>query len=143
MAEAAAGGRVAPATGSHGLRKALSWKDGLAVAMVMPAGAIASYGYWQTSLGTWAVMLLLGLSTLIAVLQVPARAMTVDLLINVFLVFLISNPVGIYATANLGYFVMIFFVLTGFLLLRRDRPDWPRPIRLGRSGFRWHWCWPP
>jgi amino acid transporter len=64
--------------------------------------------------------------------QVPARAMTVDLVVNVLLVFLISNPVGIYATANLGYFVMIFFVLTGFLLLRRDRPDWPRPIRLGR-----------
>ncbi len=63
--------------------------------------------------------------------HVPARAMTVDLLVNVFLVFLISNPVGIYATANLGYFVMIFFVLTGFLLLRRDRPAWPRPIRLG------------
>ncbi len=405
MAEAGTGGKLAPAIGSHGLRKALSWKDGLAVAMVMPAGAIASYGYWQGSLGTWAVMLLLGLSTLIAVLQafvfaelasmfpekpggvalfahegwkrytnvagplaafgswfgwsvvlaingvvigslmqaqffpgqtwggvehvgpftitwgfpqvvatviiaavwllnvlgvrvlavsswvlgtllviplcffifgpfvtghwsagslhyhvtpsgaqgtdwilfivwlylmgwstygleivstftpefrdpqrdfpralrwctiitassfvlmplaaggtlgdthtpgggapgpfyvaiadkivgstggagliilllcvalllamnsatadggrslnrrhVPARAMTVDLLVNVFLVFLISNPVGIYATANLGYFVMIFFVLTGFLLLRRDRPAWPRPIRLG------------
>jgi amino acid transporter len=64
--------------------------------------------------------------------HVPARGMTVDLVVNVFLVFLISNPVGIYATANLGYFVMIFFVLTGFLLLRRDRPAWPRPIRLGR-----------
>ena len=55
----------------------------------------------------------------------------VDVVVNIFLVFFISNPVGIYATANLGYFVMIFFVLTGFLLLRRDRPDWPRPIRLG------------
>jgi amino acid transporter len=63
--------------------------------------------------------------------KVPARAMTVDLVVNIFLVFFISNPVGIYATANLGYFVMIFFVLTGFLLLRRDRPGWPRPIRLG------------
>jgi amino acid transporter len=65
--------------------------------------------------------------------QVPARGMTVDLVVNIFLVFLISNPVGIYATANLGYFVMIFFVLTGFLLLRRDRPNWPRPIRLNRA----------
>jgi amino acid transporter len=64
--------------------------------------------------------------------QVPARAMTVDLVVNIFLVFFISNPVGIYATANLGYFVMIFFVLTGFLLLRKDRPSWPRPIRLSR-----------
>ncbi len=38
MAEAGTGGKLAPAIGSHGLRKALSWKDGLAVAMVMPAG---------------------------------------------------------------------------------------------------------
>lgn len=63
--------------------------------------------------------------------KVPARAMTVDLVVNVFLVFFIANPVGIYATANLGYFVAMFFVLTGFLLLRKDRPNWPRPIRLG------------
>jgi hypothetical protein len=69
MAEASTGGHVGAAIGSHGLRKALSWKDGLAVAMVMPAGAIASYGYWQNSLGTWAVMLLLGLSALMAVLR--------------------------------------------------------------------------
>jgi amino acid transporter len=62
--------------------------------------------------------------------RVPARAMTIDLVVNLFLVFFIANPVGIYATANLGYFVMMFFVLTGFLLLRRDRPNWPRPIRL-------------
>jgi amino acid transporter len=58
--------------------------------------------------------------------------MTVDLVVNILLVFFIANPVGIYATANLGYFVMMFFVLTGFLLLRKDRPSWPRPIRLGR-----------
>lgn len=64
--------------------------------------------------------------------RVPSRAMTVDLVVNILLVFFIANPVGIYATANLGYFVMMFFVLTGFLLLRKDRPSWPRPIRLGR-----------
>ena len=55
--------------GGHGLRKSLSWKDGLAVAMVMPAGAIASYGYWQASLGMWGVVVLLSISTVIAVLQ--------------------------------------------------------------------------
>ena len=62
---------------------------------------------------------------------VPARAMTVDLVVNLFLLFFIANPIGIYATANLGYFLTMFFVLTGFLLLRRDRPNWPRPIHLG------------
>ena len=61
---------------------------------------------------------------------VPARAMTVDLFVNMFLLFFIANPVGIYATANLGYFVAMFFTLTGFLLLRKDRPNWPRPIHL-------------
>jgi LPXTG-motif cell wall-anchored protein len=62
---------------------------------------------------------------------VPSRAMTIDMVVNILLVFFIANPVGIYATANLGYFVMMFFVLTGFLLLRKDRPGWPRPIKLG------------
>jgi amino acid transporter len=61
---------------------------------------------------------------------VPARAMTVDLFVNLFLLYFVSNPVGIYATSNLGYFVAMFFVLTGFILLRKDRPNWPRPIRL-------------
>jgi amino acid transporter len=63
--------------------------------------------------------------------KVPSRAMTIDMVVNILLVFFIANPVGIYATANLGYFVMMFFVLTGFLLLRKDRPGWPRPIKLG------------
>ena len=61
---------------------------------------------------------------------VPARAMTVDMVVNLFLLFFIANPVGIYATANLGYFVTMFFVLTGVLLLRKDRPSWPRPVHL-------------
>jgi len=30
----------------------------------------------------------------------------------------------------LGYILAHVFALTGFLLLRRDRPNWPRPIRL-------------
>ena len=62
--------------------------------------------------------------------DVPARGMTVDMVVNMFLLFFIANPVGIYAAANLGYFVSMFFVLTAFLLLRKDRPNWPRPIKL-------------
>ena len=30
----------------------------------------------------------------------------------------------------MGYILAHVFALTGFLLLRRDRPNWPRPIRL-------------
>lgn len=66
-----AAGSAASEVGAGGQRahKTLGWKDVLAVAMVMPAGAIASYGYWTNSLGTWGVLTLIGISTLIAVLQ--------------------------------------------------------------------------
>jgi amino acid transporter len=61
---------------------------------------------------------------------IPSRAMTVDLVINVFLLLFVGNVLSIIFTANVGYFLAVVFALTGFLLLRRDRPDWPRPIRL-------------
>ena len=64
--------------------------------------------------------------------HVPARAMTLDMLINVLLVLLVGNILAILVAGNLGYMSAHFFALTGFLLLRRDRPGWPRPIRLAR-----------
>ena len=33
--------------------------------------------------------------------------------------------------SNIGYVLAHVFALSGFLLLRRDRPNWPRPIRVG------------
>jgi amino acid transporter len=36
--------------------------------------------------------------------------------------------------SNIGYVLAHVFALSGFLLLRRDRPDWPRPIKIG-SGW--------
>jgi amino acid transporter len=57
--------------------------------------------------------------------HVPARAMTLDMVINILLVLFVGNILAI-----LGYMSAHFFALTGFLLLRRDRPNWPRPIRL-------------
>ena len=62
--------------------------------------------------------------------HVPARAMTLDMLINVALVLFVGNILAILVAGNLGYMSAHFFALTGFLLLRRDRPTWPRPIRL-------------
>jgi amino acid transporter len=62
--------------------------------------------------------------------SVPGRAMTVDLIINLCLVFLVGNILGVLFASNVGYFVGIVFVLTGYILLRRDRPDAERPIRL-------------
>jgi len=55
--------------------------------------------------------------------------MTVDLIVNLLLVFFVGNTLAILVAGNLGYILAHFFALTGFLLLRKDRPRWPRPIR--------------
>jgi amino acid transporter len=62
--------------------------------------------------------------------HVPARAMTVDVIVNLGLVFFVGNTLAILYTGNVGYILAHFFALTAFVLLRRDRPDWPRPIRV-------------
>jgi amino acid transporter len=62
--------------------------------------------------------------------HVPARAMTVDALLNVFLLTYFAGAIEIIAAGNLGYMLAHVFALTGFIMLRRDRPNWPRPIRL-------------
>jgi amino acid transporter len=62
--------------------------------------------------------------------HVPARAMTVDVIVNLGLVFFVGNTLAILYTGNVGYILAHFFALTGFILLRRDRPEWPRPIRV-------------
>jgi amino acid transporter len=63
--------------------------------------------------------------------RVPARAMSVDLVVNVLLVLFISSNLAILYLSNIGYILAHFLALTGFLLLRRDRPNWPRPIKVG------------
>ncbi len=66
--------------------------------------------------------------------HVPARAMTMDLFVNIALVILIKSNLAILYLSNIGYVLAHVFALSGFLLLRRDRPDWPRPIKVG-SGW--------
>jgi amino acid transporter len=68
--------------------------------------------------------------------RVPARAMTIDMLVNLALVFFVGNVLAILVAGNLGYMSAHFFALTAFLLLRKDRPGWPRPIRLAPA-----WLW--
>ena len=63
--------------------------------------------------------------------HVPARAMTVDLLVNVALVVFITSNLAILYMSNIGYVLCHVFALSAFLLLRRDRPNWPRPIKVG------------
>jgi amino acid transporter len=65
--------------------------------------------------------------------HVPARAMTIDMVLNIGFVFLIGNIFGVLAASNIGYVLAHFFAITGFILLRRDRPNWPRPINLGAA----------
>lgn len=68
--------------------------------------------------------------------HVPARAMTVDMLLNVFLVLYFGNIFFILAAGNLGYMLSHVLALSGLVLLRKDRPNWPRPIRLAKP-----WIW--
>jgi len=64
--------------------------------------------------------------------HVPGRAMTVDLLLNIFLLLYFGNIYFILASGNLGYMLSHVLALSGVLLLRKDRPNWPRPIRLAK-----------
>jgi amino acid transporter len=68
--------------------------------------------------------------------HVPGRAMTVDMVVNIGLVILLNSTLQILAAGNLGYILTMVLTATAVLLLRKDRPHWPRPMRL--SHF---WLW--
>lgn len=68
--------------------------------------------------------------------HVPGLAMTMDMVINILFLLFIGNIFGILAASNLGYVLCHFFTLTAFILLRKDRPNWPRPIKLAN-----YWVW--
>jgi amino acid transporter len=56
-----------------------------------------------------------------------------DLTVNILLVLLIKSNLAILYMSNIGYVMAHVFALSGFLLLRRDRPNWPRPIKVGSA----------
>jgi amino acid transporter len=62
--------------------------------------------------------------------RVPALAMTVDAVLNLFLISFFGSPIEIIAVSNIGYVFATCTALSGFLLLRKDRPNWPRPLKL-------------
>jgi amino acid transporter len=68
--------------------------------------------------------------------NVPSRGMDVDMVVNILAVLFLPSTVAILAASNLGYFICVVLALSGIVLLRRDRPDWPRPIKLGKG-----WIW--
>ena len=71
--------------------------------------------------------------------HVPGRAMALDMVLNLCLLFFAPSLLFILVAGNVGYVLSHVFALSGFLLLRRDRPDWPRPFRLARGwiGVAW------
>jgi len=62
--------------------------------------------------------------------HVPGNAMTVDLVVNVLLVLFISSNLAILYMSNIGYILAHLLAVSGVLLLRKDRPNWPRPYKL-------------
>jgi amino acid transporter len=62
--------------------------------------------------------------------HVPARAMTIDAILNILLISYFAGVIEILAVSNVGYVFATCTALSAFVLLRRDRPNWPRPIRL-------------
>ena len=68
--------------------------------------------------------------------NVPGRGMAIDAFMNIFLVVFFGSAIAILAAGNLGYMLAHFFALSGFVLLRKDRPNWPRPIKLRKI-----WVW--
>lgn len=106
--------------------------------------AVIAIGLWVTLIGTsaQAARALLGISrsdltvkqlSALNSFGMPGRALGVDLAVNLLIVFLIGNTVAIVSASNLGYFICCGLSCWAYVLLRRDRPDWPRPYRLSRK----------
>jgi amino acid transporter len=62
--------------------------------------------------------------------RVPGRAMTLDAILNILLISYFAGVLEILAVSNVGYVFATCAALSGFLLLRKDRPNWPRPVKL-------------
>jgi amino acid transporter len=65
--------------------------------------------------------------------NVPNRGMYVDVVANVLAVLFLPTTVAVLAVSNLGYVLCHVLALSAVVLLRKDRPGWPRPLRLGRG----------
>ena len=62
--------------------------------------------------------------------NVPGFAMTLDMGINILFVLFVGNIFGILAASNIGYVLAHVLAFLGCVPLRKDRPMWPRPIKL-------------
>lgn len=71
---------------------------------------------------------------------VPSRSLTLDIAIYITIMMLVGSPVSILLASNFGYVLSVILGLSAFLLLRRDRPAWPRPIRRRRMWIPMTWA---
>ena len=105
--------------------------------------AILALGLWVTLIGTSAQAgrALLGISRSDLTIKqlsplnkfgMPGRALTMDLTVNLAILFLVGSTVAIVAASNFGYILCCGLACFSYVLLRRDRPDWPRPFRLSK-----------
>ncbi|TWP32565.1 APC family permease [Leekyejoonella antrihumi] len=62
----------------------------------------------------------------------PVRQMTIDLVINLAMVFFLGSTIAVLFASNFGYLLCTTFAVGGYILLRKDRPEWPRPLKLPR-----------
>lgn len=67
---------------------------------------------------------------------VPGRALTTDMVVNIAVLLLLGEPIAILVASNLGYLSAHAFAIGAYVLLRRDRPDLARPLRLAKP-----WTW--
>ncbi|MGW2339584.1 APC family permease [Streptomyces sp. NPDC001661] len=70
---------------------------------------------------------------------VPGRALTLDAVVNAAIVLLLGEPLSILLASNFGYLTAVTLAVAAFLLLRRDRPNWTRPIRRRRAWIPVAW----
>ena len=71
--------------------------------------------------------------------NVPGNAMTLDAVLNLVLLFVAIGALAgggylkILAVSNFGYVIAHIFAISGFLLLRKDRPGWPQADQAGKD----------
>ena len=59
-----------------------------------------------------------------------SHIVTLDMGVNILFVLFVGNLFGILVASNIGYVLANTFAIAAFVLLRKDRPNWPRPIKL-------------
>ena len=71
--------------------------------------------------------------------NVPGRAMALDMVFNLCLLFFAPTLLFTLVAGNIGYVLAHILALSGVLLLRRDRANWPRPLKLGKEWMLIAW----